>query len=100
MNHLTKRVEQLEQAMGETTLKLFMPDGSERTISTGRWFAMMDELGKGIVKPDTQAILDSVGDDGSEGRMREVVQCLAAGQAQIAAADAAEGTEGAGLLIQ
>jgi hypothetical protein len=97
--NLKRRVAELERNTGEGTLKLFMPDGSERTISTGRWFAMMDELGKGIVKPDTQAILDSVGDDGSEGRMREVVQCLAAGQAQIAAADAAEGTEGAGLLI-
>ena len=94
-----RRLEELEHHLGEGTLKLFMPDGSERTISTGRWFAMMDELGQGIVKPDTQAILDSVGDDGSEGRMREVVQCLAAGQAQIAAADAAEGTEGP-LTIQ
>ena len=95
-----RRLEELERHLGEGTLKLFMPDGSERTISTGRWFAMMDELGKGIIKPDTADVIAATGDDGSEGRMREVIQCLAAGQAQIAAADAAEGTEGAGLLIQ
>ena len=90
-----RRLEELERHLGEGTLKLFMPDGSERTISSGRWFAMMSELGQGIVAEDTRAVLASVGDDGSEGRMREVIQCLAVGQAQIAAADAAgEGMEG------
>lgn len=97
---LVQRLDELEQNLGESSMTLFMPDGSERVISTRRWFEMMDELRAGVIKPDTRSVLDSVGDDGSEGKMREVIQCLAVGQAQIAAADAAgEGTEGP-MLIQ
>ena len=81
-------------------LRLQMPDGSSRTVNSGRWFAMMDELGKGIIKPDTADVIAATGDDGSEGRMREVIQCLAAGQAQVAEMDAAQGTEGTEATIQ
>ena len=108
---LKRRVAQLEANCGGDDIRLQMPDGATRKVSSRRWLGMMQELGQGIVAEDTKAVIESVSDDclaTGNGRMCEVIKTMAFGAAQVEAGDLIEGTiqvteldsEGNGGLIQ
>lgn len=80
MKNKTARLEAIEAHLAGGDVRLTMPDGSVRTVSSRRWLDMMRELGQGIVAEDTKAVIDSVSDNCLEtgnGRMTEVIKVMA-----------------------
>jgi hypothetical protein len=111
MKNQMARLEAVETHLAGGDVRLTMPDGSARTVSSRHWLDMMQELGQGIVAEDTKAVIESVSDDclaTGNGRMCEVIKTMAFGAAQVEAGDSIEGTiqvteldsEGNGGLIQ
>ena len=97
MKKLGSRLQQLERRMigGEITCR--MAYGVERRVWGRRLPAMLLEMGEGMIREDTQAVLDAVSDNCLEmghGHMTSVLRVMAAGPVvtpeQAAELDASE----------
>ena len=95
---LKKRVQELERKQVDEPITLAMPDGSMRTVRGSRLPDMFFELAQGVIREDTQLVIDSVSDDCSasgNGHMTELVKVTA-----FARNHQADETEGTTTTIQ
>jgi hypothetical protein len=96
MRGLERRLAELERTLGADKITLWMADGTTRMVSSRRLLAMVGETGRGPIKDDTRAVLDSVSDDcmaSGNGRLIECIKALAAGEAQVAELAALDASE-------
>jgi len=87
--NLRRRLEELEKRLVGGEIRLFMPDGSVRTIRESRLTEMIGEaLGNFPMRDDTRAVLEAVSDDcasSGKGYLTEFIRVMAA--ARVTAAE-------------
>jgi hypothetical protein len=83
--NLEPRLEALEHRLSSNPIALTIPDGCTKEIAGRRLLDMIVELSRGVVREDTQAVIDAVSDDcPSTGNdfMTDVLRAVHAGRVE------------------
>lgn len=76
--NLKQRLEAVERTLGGQPLTLNMPDGTTRPVNRRRLSVWFREIfSGGELSPDTAALVDAIGDNGTDGLLPELLRAVA-----------------------
>ena len=90
--NINSRLKSLEKVLSVGFITLEMPNGRTKKIRGKRILDMLTEMAQGIIKEDTQAVIDSVTDDcpaTGNGHLTEVIKVWHAGNQLVSPEEAA-----------